>query len=164
MYTSWWKMEEWGKCMVGVFLCMCDSGDSYSTLHHLLPIGRCWEVTLDCCDFSTGSQMHALITRSRIHLNHCMSVRFHPPYKITKSLVVAYISTTMSVRFHPPYKITCPEIEITKNKNLLPRLWIFYRLYAYPRMWFSVWKSQTFGKSLQTFGSQNFLIESFKMV
>ncbi len=31
-------------------------------------------------------------------------------------------------------------------------------LNPYPRVWFSFWKSQTFGKSLETFGSRTFLL------
>ncbi len=53
-----------------------------------------------------------------------------------------------------------PEMEITKNKNPQARLQIFYRYFnPYLRVWwFSFWKSQIFGKSLETFGSRIFFL------
>ncbi len=49
---------------------------------------------------------------------------------------------------------TPPEMEITKNKNQYASLKILYRfLNPYPRLWIFYWKSQRFGKSLETFGS-----------
>ncbi len=53
-------------------------------------------------------------------------------------------------------------MEITKNKNPWARLWIFCTfLNPYPTVWFSFWKSQTFGKSLKAFGSQIFFFRFF---
>ena len=51
------------------------------------------------------------------------------------------------------------EMEITKNKNPWARPQIFYRfLNPYTRVWFSFWKSQTFGKTLEAFGSRIFFL------
>jgi hypothetical protein len=44
-------------------------------------------------------------------------------------------------------------MEITKNKNPKARQQIFFSfINPHPRVWFSFWKSQTFGKRLKTFG------------
>jgi hypothetical protein len=45
-----------------------------------------------------------------------------------------------------------PETEITMNKNPLARLWIFYRFWIHTLAYgFLYWKSQRFGKNLDTF-------------
>ncbi len=57
------------------------------------------------------------------------------------------------------------EMKITKNKNPLARLQIFYRfLNPYRRVWLSFWKSQTFDKSLENFGSQIFVLRFLKAI
>ncbi len=50
------------------------------------------------------------------------------------------------------------EMEITKNKNPQASLQIYYNLNPYTRVWVFLWKSQIFGKSLKTFGTQIFFL------
>jgi hypothetical protein len=55
------------------------------------------------------------------------------------------------------------DMEITKNKDPLARLKIFHRfLNPNRRIWFSYWKSQIFGKSLETFGLRIFFLRFLK--
>ncbi len=56
-------------------------------------------------------------------------------------------------------------MKITKNKNPQDKLEIVYRfLNLYPWEWFTFWKSQTFGKSLETFCWQNFCLRILKSI
>jgi hypothetical protein len=56
-------------------------------------------------------------------------------------------------------------MEITKNKNPKAMLKIFYIfLNPYPIGYGFFWKSQTFGKSLETFGLQIFFLRFWKSI
>ncbi len=65
---------------------------------------------------------------------------------------------------HLPSLLLPPEMEITKNKNSQARLQVFYRSLIHARVWFSFWKSQTFGKSLKTYGSGMFFLIFLKSI
>jgi hypothetical protein len=53
-------------------------------------------------------------------------------------------------------------MEITKNKNTYRRFSIDFKIHTLlPRVWFSYWKSQAYGKSLKTFGSGFFKIHTW---
>ncbi len=77
----------------------------------------------------------------------------------------AYRTKQYMRKSFPAYqKFSTTEMEITKNKNPQARLYIFYRfLNPYPRVQFSVWKSQTFGKSLETFASRISFLKFLKI-
>ncbi len=79
---------------------------------------------------------------------------FSPGFQMRNCREWAWVCT------HP-----CSEMEITKNKNPQARLQIFYRfLNPYPRLQFSLQKSQTFVKSLQTFGLRIFILRFLKSI